>query len=190
MNVEIISILDKSGSMSGLRSDTIGGYNGFLMEQRTLPGHARATLVQFNTEIETVYEGVNIAHLGNLTQAHYVTLGGTALADAIGQTLVKQGERIARSGWADKVIVNIFTDGEENASREFTVEKAKALIKQYEDDKGWAILFQGAGIDAFKTAATFGISGASTRSVAASGAGVTEAYGNMSAYATSIRTSA
>jgi hypothetical protein len=190
MNVEIINILDRSGSMEKLRTDTIGGLNGYLMEQRTLPGHARATLILFNSEIETVYEGVNIAHLGNLTQAQYVTIGSTALADAIGMTFMKQGERIAREAWTDKVIVNIFTDGEENASRKFTVEGAKALIKLYEDDKGWAVLFQGAGIDAFKAAETFGISGANTRGVAASSAGVAEAYGNMSMYSTSIRTGA
>jgi hypothetical protein len=190
MKVEIINILDRSGSMSGLRGDVIGGYNGFMTEQKTLPGQARATLVQFNSQIETLYEGVNIQHLGVLTQAAYVTEGSTSLSDAIGTTLARQGARIEREGWADKVIVNIFTDGEENTSREFTVAAAKALIKQYQDEKGWGILFQGAGIDAFKAADGFGISGATTRNVAASGAGVAEAYGTMSAYATSIRTSA
>lgn len=188
MNVEIINILDRSGSMAGLRNDTVGGYNTFMVEQKLLPGHARVTLVQFNNQIETLYEGMNIQHLGTLTLNSYVTVGGTALADAIALTLLKQRERIAREAWAEKVLVNVFTDGQENASVRFTVPATKCLIEYYETEHDWEILFQGAGIDAFKEAETFGISAASTRNVAASAAGVAEAYGNMSLYATSIRT--
>lgn len=190
MNVEIINILDRSGSMAGLRNDTVGGYNTFMTEQKLLPGHARVTLVQFNNQIETLYEGMNIQHLGVLTLNSYVTVGGTALADAIALTLLKQRERIAREAWAEKVLVNVFTDGQENASVRFTVPATKCLLEYYETEHDWEILFQGAGIDAFKEAETFGISATSTRNVAASAAGVAEAYGNMSLYATSIRTGA
>jgi len=185
--LEIITIMDRSGSMAGLRQDIIGGYNSFLMEQRTLPGQARATLVQFNNEVETLYQGVPIQHLGNLTQATYIPIGSTALYDAIGFALNAQGARIRAEGWADKVLVNIATDGEENTSREFSLEVVKAMIRRFQDEHGWTFLFQAANQDAFKTGAGFGISGATTRNFTASAAGVTEAYNTMSLYATNLR---
>jgi hypothetical protein len=190
MNVEIITILDRSGSMAGLRNDVIGGYNGFMAEQKTVDGRARATLVQFCSAVETLYQGVDIQHVGVLTLENYVPLGSTALYDAIGMALNEQRQRIAKQAWADKVLVNIITDGEDNASREFTQAKATRLITECQQNAGWTFLFQAANIDAFQTATSFGISAASTRAFAPSAAGVAEAYGSMSFAATTLRTSA
>lgn len=190
IRTEIITILDKSGSMWDIRQDTIGGYNGFMSAQRLVPGQARATLVQFNQDIETVYEGVNIAHLGALTIANYTPIGSTALLDAIGVTLTRQGQRIARDGWADKVLINVMTDGEENVSHEYKLDQIKLMVKEYENGRGWAFLFQGADIDAFKVGAGLGISGASTFNFAKTASGVAEAYSTMNTVATSLRTSA
>lgn len=188
--LEIITILDRSGSMNDIRQDTIGGYNGFLMGQKALPGYARATLVTFSHDVETLYEGVNVQHLGNLTQANYATVGSTSLLDAIGTTLTRQLTRIEREGWADKVLVNIVTDGEENTSREFTLDQVKALVKACQNEKGWKFVFEGADIDSFKVGAGLGISGATTRNFTKTAAGVAESYGNLTAYATSMRTEA
>lgn len=190
MNLEIITILDRSGSMAGLRNDIIGGYNTFLAEQKTLPGNARITLVQFSSEIEEVYTAVPIHHIGNLTLGSYITAGNTALYDTIGAVLTKQGARIGGESWADKVLLNIITDGEENASK--TVKKADALqmIAHKQDKLGWTVLFQASGIEAFKEAANLGIRPEFSRQFTANAAGVTEAYGTMSAMATSLRSGA
>lgn len=187
--IEIITIMDRSGSMDKLRHDIIGGYNGFMMEQRKLPGQARATLVQFNNDVETVYQGVPIQHLGNLTEATYIPIGSTSLFDAIGTTLTKQGARIKADGWTDKVLVNIATDGEENTSREFSQDAIRNMIRQYQDELKWTFLFQAANQDAFKTGIGFGISGATTRNFTANAAGVAEAYNTMNLYATTLRSS-
>jgi hypothetical protein len=188
MNVEIITILDRSGSMSSLSSDVVGGYNTFLCGQKDLPGHARATLVAFNNRVECLYEGVPVQHLGNLTLNSYVTEGSTALYDAIGQTLNTQRLRIAEQHWASKVLVNIITDGADNTSREFTREQAAKLIAECENKLGWTFLYQAANLDAFKAGAALGISGQSLRSYQPTGAGMAEAYGTMSTVATTIRT--
>jgi hypothetical protein len=190
MNVEIFSILDKSGSMSHLRHDTIAGYNTFLGEQRTVPGKARATLVLFNDQIETLYEGVNIAHLGNMTSVHYEPSGTTAVWDAIGMTLTRQLARIAREAWADKVIVNVVTDDGDNASREFTEESARALRRQVEQEHGWIVRWDACGKAALASAHNLGIDLAFVRSYEPTAQGVAETYATMSAFATSVRTQA
>jgi hypothetical protein len=190
MKIEIISILDRSGSMSHLRQATIEGYNGFLSEQRTVPGQARATLVLFDDKVDTLYEGVNVAHLGNLTGAHYETVGTTAVWDAIGTTLMRQGLRIGHEGWADKVIVNIITDDEDNASKEFKEEAARELIRQFEREKGWIVRYDASGKKAENAGHILGIDPKHMRVYAATPQGVAETYSAMSNFATSVRTSA
>jgi hypothetical protein len=190
MRVEIISILDRSGSMAHLRHDTISGYNGFLSEQRTVPGQARASLILFDDKVDALYEGVNVQHLGNLTTVHYETVGTTAVWDAIGTTLTRQGRRIAQEGWADKVIVSIVTDDDDNASREFSEEQARALIKQFKEEKGWIVRYDACGKKAALGGASLGIDPAHLRTYAGNAKGVAETYATMSAFATSIRTEA
>lgn len=191
MKVEIITILDRSGSMADLRHDVIGGYNSFIKDQKAGPGEARVTLVQFNSAIEVPYQGVQIGHVAPLTVGTYIPFGSTALYDAIGTTLSRQGARIGADHWADQVIVNIITDGEENASNEFSLAQVKALIAQKQGQAaGWSFLFQAANQDAFETGARYGISGATTSNFAASAAGMAAAYGNVASYTSSLRSGA
>lgn len=156
MKVEIIDITDKSGSMSDIRLDVIGGYNTMLAEQQALPGEARLTQVQFDNVYELNFEGVDIKKVDPLTLDTYAPRGMTALLDAIGMTLDQQGQRIKKEAWADKVIVCIRTDGAENSSKEYTLPRVKAMI-EHAQKHGWVFLFSGADIDAFGAAHSLGI---------------------------------
>lgn len=190
MKLELITIFDRSGSMESLAEDVVGGYNTLIKEQKALPGEVRVTLIQFNHAVDVLYQGVPIQYLAPLTPDSYKPSGSTALFDAIGQTLTAQGARIGGDCWADKVLVNIVTDGENNCSREFTLAQVRAMIEQKEKGAGWTILYQAAGLDAFAEGAQLGISGATTRGVTADAKGIAEAYGNISTFATTLRTEA
>lgn len=158
---EIIAILDRSGSMGGLVSDVIGGYNQFIKEQKALPGEAKVTLVLFDHEIKTPYSGMKIEDVPELTKEVYFARGSTALFDAIGKTFNEVGARLAatpENERPEKVIVLINTDGEENSSREFNQAKVKEMIAHQEQKYNWQILFLGANIDSFDTASGLGMS--------------------------------
>lgn len=161
MRVEIIDITDKSGSMSDIRSDVIGGFNTLLEDQKAVPGEAKFTHVQFDSNYKLVYAGKPIRDVPDLTIDTYVPAGGTALLDAIGRTMNEQGARIKSENWAEKVIVCIRTDGEENSSREFSLAQIKAMIT-HAQAHGWVFIFSGADIDAFGEASKLGISAAYT----------------------------
>lgn len=157
MRVEIIDITDRSGSMSDIRNDVIGGFNTLVTEQKAVTGECRLTYIQFDDHYQIVYAGKNIQDVEPLTLQTYVPRGSTALYDAIGITLNEQGKRIAAEGWAEKIIVCIRTDGQENASKEYKLETIKAMIKHAEDH-GWVFIFSGADQDAFAAAQNIGIS--------------------------------
>jgi hypothetical protein len=188
MNIEIINILDRSGSMNELRNDIIGGYNAFLTDQKALPGKARITLVQFNHEIEMLYEAVPIQHIGHLTLGSYIPGGSTYLYDTIVQVLAEQGARIGGETWADKVLVNIITDGKDAKSVKFTKADALQAISHKQDKMGWTFVYQAADPEAFEEGITMGINPAFTSVVGATSAGMAEAYGNMNTMATTLRT--
>lgn len=187
MNTEIICILDKSGSMAPLRHDVLGGFNSFLAEQKALPGEARITLVLFNGDTTDVFEAKRLADAADLTLAQYAPVGSTALLDAIGATLERHAKRIASENWAQQVIVNIITDGEENCSTVYKLDQVKTMITHAQDKAGWVFLFQAANQDAFLAGGQYGISGATTMNFVASGAGMRSAYGATSASVTSLR---
>jgi uncharacterized protein YegL len=187
MKTEIIFIADKSGSMGKLRQAVVSGFNAFLAEQRLIPGEARMTMVQFNSTVNTLYQARPLAEVFNLTEAQYCPVGGTALHDAIGQTLEVQGKRIAAENWAEVVIVNISTDGEENSSSEYSLEQVRAMISHAQDKAGWIFLFQAANVDAFAVGGQYGISAGTTHSFQASSAGVADSYSNMSLATTRAR---
>lgn len=187
MKTEIIAITDRSGSMGSLRGDVIGGFNQFLSDQAAVPGAARMTYTQFDDIYEVLYQAVPIQEAPPLTPAMYVPRGSTALLDAIGRTLNVQGKRIHSEKWADQVIVCIITDGQENASREFTFDQIKDMIKHAEGH-GWKFVFLAANQDAFAAAASYGISGQYTRAFGATSKGVAQAYADTSAMTTALRT--
>lgn len=158
---ELVFILDKSGSMSGLESDTIGGYNAMLKKQQAEPGEAMVTTVLFDDNYELLHDRTNIKGIQAITEKDYFVGGCTALLDAIGKTIHKIGNAQKHTGAefrADKVVFVITTDGMENASREYTYEKIKGMIERQKEKYCWEFIFLGANIDAVSTAERFGIS--------------------------------
>lgn len=157
---ELVFILDKSGSMGGLETDTIGGYNSMLAKQQALEGDCIITTVLFDNHYELLHDRLNLKAVSPLTDREYQVSGSTALLDAIGKTIHKIGnaqKHTAQDYRADKVMFVIITDGEENSSREYSVGNIKALIKHQKKHYGWEFIFLGANIDAVQTASSFGI---------------------------------
>ena len=186
MKTEIIAVIDRSGSMSTIVNDAIGGFNTFLADQKTVPGDGRMTLALFDDKYDTLYVGKPLTEAEPLSHKTFVPRGGTALLDAIGRTLNEQGARIKADGWADKVIVCILTDGGENISREFEQSKIKEMVKHCESH-GWSFVFLAANQDAFAAGASYGISGATTMAFDSSAAGTQTAYASMSNMTRSLR---
>lgn len=157
---EIVFILDKSGSMSGLEDDTIGGYNAMLNKQQKEEGEAIVTTVLFDDKYEIIHDRTNLKEIKSLTEKEYFVGGTTALLDALGITISKiinATKNTKKEHQADKVMFVIITDGMENASREYSHEKIKAMIETQKEKYNWEFIFLGANIDAVKTAASFGI---------------------------------
>ena len=156
---ELVFILDRSGSMAGLESDTIGGFNSVLEKQKKLNGEAYVTTVLFDHELLTLHDRIAIGAVPAMTEKDYEVRGCTALIDAIGTT-VKHIESVHRylrqEDVPDNVMFVIITDGLENASKEFSAKQVKKLIAQ-KKELGWEFLFIGANIDAVETADSFGI---------------------------------
>jgi len=175
---EIIFLLDRSGSMAGLESDTIGGFNAFIEKQRQLEGETVVTAVLFDDKYEILWNGID-ANKTKLTDKEYYVRGSTALLDTVGKTILNVGYRLSKaseSEKAGKVIFVITTDGMENASREFTYKKIKELIKHQQEKYNWEFIFLGANIDAEKEADSIGIDMNNAYSFEASKIGVESMY--------------
>lgn len=159
--IEMVFILDRSGSMAGLEGDTIGGYNSLLEKQRKEVGDATVTTVLFDDQYEMIHEHAAIGKVSDITNKEYFARGMTGLLDAVGKTINHVGNRHKNAldnEVPSKTMVVIITDGQENASREFTLPQIKKMIKRQKEKYGWEFLFLGANIDAVTTAAGFGIS--------------------------------
>lgn len=158
---ELVFILDRSGSMSGLESDTIGGYNAMLEKQKKEPGEAAITTVLFDDRYELLHDRINLRGIEPITDKEYFVRGNTALLDAVGKTINKIGnvqKHTTDDERAQHVMFVITTDGMENASREFSYEKVPQMIERQKSKYGWEFIFLGANIDAIATAESFGIS--------------------------------
>ena len=189
---ELFIILDRSGSMQRLTADTIGGYNSLIEQQRKLEGEMRVTTVLFDDEYDLLYDTVDINEIPPLTEDTYFARGSTALLDAVGKTIDAAGLRYSRMFESDrpsKVIFAITTDGMENASREYTLERVKNLIEQKKEKYGWEFLFFGANIDAFGAARSMGISAHRTMQFSHDAAGVETCFRRMSFDISEMRTS-
>lgn len=151
---ELVFILDKSGSMSGLETDSIGGYNSMLAQQRALTDDCLITTVLFDNECLLLHDRLKLTKVKDMTHKDYLVGGSTALLDAIGQTI----QHMSQMKDARNVLFVIITDGQENASRQFTVQTVKRLLEQQKEAKGWVFIFLGANIDAVETASRMGIS--------------------------------
>lgn len=157
---ELIFILDKSGSMSGLENDTIGGFNSMLENQKAVDGECRITTVLFDNSHTLLHDRIDIHAVSPMTNTEYFVGGSTALLDAIGLTinnLVSVQRNTAEDYRADKVMFVIITDGEENSSREYSADKVHSMIEHEKEKYGWEFIFLGANIDAVQTAQRFGI---------------------------------
>ena len=171
-------LLDRSGSMVSLRQDTIGGFDTFIAEQRTAPGRCRVTLAQFDNEYDEVYADRDIATVPSLV---LVPRGSTALLDALGRLVVTAGERLAALPEAQRpgsVVVGVMTDGYENASRDWTHDRIKALIEQQSTEYGWQFLYLGADQDAIEEGAKMGF--AAGKSMTYSRGKARDAIGHLS----------
>lgn len=161
MKTELVFILDKSGSMHGLEQDTIGGFNSMLQKQKELDGECRITTVLFDNRYELLHDRIDIRAVSPMTEKEYQVGGTTALLDAIGRTvqkLVSVQKNTTKEYRADRVLFVIITDGQENASQEYSSDKVKGLIQLEKEKYGWEFVFLGANIDAVETAGRFGIS--------------------------------
>ncbi len=157
---ELIFILDRSGSMSGLESDTIGGYNSMLKKQMDSAGEAFITTVLFDDEYELLHDRINLKGVRPITEKEYFVRGTTALLDAIGksiQKIINVQRNTSEDEKSEKILFVITTDGLENASREYSYAKIKAMIEYQKSKYGWEFIFLGANIDAVSEAEKFGI---------------------------------
>lgn len=157
---ELVFILDRSGSMSGLEKDTIGGFNSKLEKQRREPGDAVISTVLFDNEIEVVHDRVAIADVTKLTDKEYFVRGSTALLDAVGWTVHHIGnvhKYAHKEDIPERTLFIITTDGMENSSYRYSYDKICHMIKHKKECYGWEFLFLGANIDAAEEAGRFGI---------------------------------
>ena len=158
---ELVFILDRSGSMSGLESDTIGGFNAMIEKQKKQDGEALVSTILFDDVSEVLHDRVPLQKIERLTDNDYTVRGCTALLDAIGGAIHHIGNihKYAREeDVPEHTVFVITTDGMENASRRYNVEKVCSMIEHEKEKYGWEFLFLGANIDAIETARHFGIS--------------------------------
>ncbi len=157
---EIVFILDRSGSMSGLEADTVGGFNSMLRKQQREEGDAFVSTILFDNVSEVIHDRADIKSVRPMTEKDYVPRGCTALLDAVGDAIQHIGNihKYAREeDVPEHTLFIITTDGMENASRRHSIDKVKNMIERQKTKYGWEFLFLGANMDAVETAGTFGI---------------------------------
>lgn len=157
---EIVFILDRSGSMSGLEADTIGGFNSMIAKQKKAEGDALISTVLFDSTSEVLHDRVDVQRVRQMTNRDYEVGGCTALLDAIGGAIHHIGNihKYARpEDVPEHTMFIITTDGMENASRFYSVDRVRHMIERQTEKYGWEFLFLGANIDAIETARSFGI---------------------------------
>ena len=180
--IELVMILDKSGSMHGLEADTIGGFNAMIEKEKKLGIDVRVTTVLFNDKIDRLYEHREIRSVRPLTERTYETGGTTALLDAVGDTILHMEQSGAADRQGTKVIVVIITDGMENASTEFTKAKVKELISDKQEKAGWDFIYLGANIDAAEEADAIGVRKANAVTYKNTSSGVRANYDAVGVY--------
>ena len=157
---ELVFILDRSGSMSGFESDTVGGFNAMIAKQKREPGEALISTVLFDDESVVIHDRVPVQNIAPMTERDYYVRGCTALLDAIGGAIHHIGNIYKHAREEDvpeHTLFVITTDGMENASRRYDSETVKKMIGRQKAKYGWEFLFLGANIDAVETASRFGI---------------------------------
>ena len=157
---ELVFILDRSGSMSGLESDTIGGFNATVEKQRKLEGKVYVSTVLFDHASEVLHDRVDINEIRPMTENEYQVRGSTALIDALGGAIhhIANIHKYARTeDVPEHTMFVIITDGMENSSRRYSADEVRRMVKHEQEKYGWEFLFLGANIDAIETAGRYGI---------------------------------
>jgi len=158
---ELVFILDRSGSMSGLETDTIGGFNSMIRKQKKEEGEAYVTTVLFDDQFDLIHDRVKIGDMQDLTDKEYFVRGCTALLDAVGNAIehISNIHKYAREeDRPAKTLFVITTDGLENASHKFSLKEVKKMIEKQKEKDNWEFLFLGANMDAVDVAGRMGIS--------------------------------
>jgi uncharacterized protein YegL len=187
---EIVFILDRSGSMSGLEADTIGGYNAMLEKQKDAPGQALISTVLFDDRVEVIHDRLDIKGVAPITENEYYVRGTTALLDAVGNAIHHIGNihKYARQDdRPENTVIVITTDGMENASRQYNYDRVKKMIERQKEKYGWEFIFLGANIDAVEVAGRFGIGADRASNYHADGEGTQLNYTVVSEAVYSIR---
>lgn len=178
----IIFVVDRSGSMSGIATDMIGGYNEFIKKQKETPGECFVSFYQFDDVYEPVFERVALVEVKDLDANTYVPRNMTALYDAIGKTANNYGEYLAslkEEERPERILFVTITDGLNNASREFTLEQVRNIIKHQTEAYKWDFVFLGSNIDAWDAGASLGVKGSSTLQFANAAGSVKNAFNSL-----------
>ena len=157
---EIVFILDRSGSMSGLEKDTIGGYNSMIEKQKNEEGEVIISTVLFDNETEILHDRVPLDKVSPITEKEYYVRGSTALLDAVGGAIHHIGNvhKYAREeDVPEKTLFIITTDGMENSSRRYSYDKVKKMVERQKERYHWEFIFMGANMDAVSVANNFGV---------------------------------
>ena len=188
--VQIICILDRSGSMQRLTNDVIGGYNSFLDKQKKESGTAEVTTVLFDDKYEKIVDAVDIQKAEDLTSALYYARGNTALMDAVGKTITEtlgQMEKNKICPAKRRVLIMIMTDGLENASTEYDKARVKSLIDATTKNYQWNYIFIGANIDSAAEANSIGIGSSHAANISSDSKGIQESFNRMDEAAKEVR---
>ncbi len=190
---ELVFILDRSGSMAGLESDTIGGFNAMIEKQRKEEGECYVSTVLFGNHSEVLHDRIKLSEIKPMTDKDYTVHGCTALIDAIGDAIHHIGN-IHKYARREDVPANtmfiITTDGQENASHKYTSKEVKKMIERQKKKYGWEFLFIGANIDAVETAARYGIERNRAVNYNADGVGTRILYDTVATAVCNVRASA
>ena len=148
---EMVFVIDRSGSMTGLEDDTIGGFNSTIKKQKEEEGEAKVTTILFDNRYEVLHDRFDLDQIGEMTSDEYYTRGTTALLDALGRAIrktVNVQRHMPEEERAENVVFVVITDGYENSSREFSYRDIRHMVKKEQEKYGWEFLFLGANIDA------------------------------------------
>lgn len=185
-------ILDRTGSMEVIRDDTIGGFNAFLKEQKAQPGTATLTLTQFDSQdpYEVLCSFKPISEVKELTRETYIPRACTPLLDAMGRGIIDLESRISRmkkSERPSRVVFTVVTDGQENASREFSKQQIVEMIGKHQDNDGWQFVFLSSDLDSIDDAMAYGVLQDRSLRLAKSGRGMRQAWTSVSSRVAELR---
>ena len=187
--IEIVFIIDKSGSMSGLESDTISGFNSMLKEQQAQPGAAVITTVFFNNNCFLLHDRIDVHAVAPITAKEYQVGGSTALLDAVGKTIkrLRKKQEPMVPELRGKALFFIITDSVENSSIKYSYDEVMNIIKHQKEKDMWDFIFIGANIDEISEAAKIGIDANRVIEFFSNRAGVFNSWSTISAFCTLFR---